>query len=778
MPLDAGCLKSHAETLYSVLLKPVTSSTAAWRKGSKEIQGLADCLDSYSKYLETKNEEMQKTHAENHPARTIAEDATIEHRKPTAIVKQQYLLLDAVMKGKEVGDFLFFNEKEHAPEPFIDSKQKYRFLKNLQLSVPVDILKFCPGGSTIASFIISKTSENRTESQILVQGARLLQTARSEMQEYHTREMKKGFKEKINNITTLSPSVVEYIYKELAFDGSQTTNPIMQERLRLISLGHTDLIADLRHTNPGRPNTKFDVFFEKLQDALEDITAADDRRHGNAHLSEFISVSDMIQRAASTCPPGTPVPSASLVKLQFAPRNPYCQGALNFTSRLNVQFKIQRRQLRTTHPDSHFCNAQLKYLKSFAVEEAEQCMMVCCDDKAKVPIGDPGTAVSTGVRGKKSIVPTSSTLVALDHDMTRCSLTPSVVLQCQVPKSVDKSFVRGKVFTVLNDSVFQPASPFRHAAFLSKMMQNSENLKPILLKFTDGGVDQRNTLEAVKLANVCLFKEFNLDLLIHARCAPGHSYTNPAERVMSILNLGLQNVSLERTPCEKKIEDGLKNKNSMAEIRTFHEENPNLGVRKAWTESLEEVKRTIQNRFIRLKLKDEPIQVLDPLSDEDIEVLKRHLKELFPEMDLTKLQKTHTKKVKSYQAWMDRHCKCTQYVFQIKKCEDVACCIPPKSPLPSWLPDPQLDATGDHYLPYSEVRGQETTEKDRPTLKLLKEKKKKPVPIDSTENTLVNTANQEESTDGQECSTNMQGKTSENLNQHQVSVLYRMPGRL
>jgi hypothetical protein len=112
---------------------------------------------------------------------------------------------------------------------------------------------------------------------------------------------------------------------------------------------------------------------------------------------------------------------------------------------------------------------------------------------------------------------------------------------------------------------------------------------------------------------------------------------------MSILNLGLQNVSLERKSCEKKIEDGLKNKNSMAEIRTFHEENPNLGVREGWTESLEEVKRTIQNRFIRLKLKDEPVQVLDPLSDQDIAVLKQHLRELFPDMDLTKLQKTHTK---------------------------------------------------------------------------------------------------------------------------------------
>jgi hypothetical protein len=70
------------------------------------------------------------------------------------------------------------------------------------------------------------------------------------------------------------------------------------------------------------------------------------------------------------------------------------------------------------------------------------------------------------------------------------------------------------------------------------------------------------------------------------------------------------------------------------------------------------------------------------------------------------------------------------------------------------------DATGDHYLPYSEVRGQETTGKDRPTFKLLKEKKKKPIPLDSSENTIVNAANQSErkkSADGKECPTSQVG---------------------
>ena len=69
-------------------------------------------------------------------------------------------------------------------------------------------------------------------------------------------------------------------------------------------------------------------------------------------------------------------------------------------------------------------------------------MVVLQDDKAKVPIGDPDLAVSTGVRGKKTLCPMQSTLSAADHDMTRCSLTPSVYLECDVPSDAKKSFVQ------------------------------------------------------------------------------------------------------------------------------------------------------------------------------------------------------------------------------------------------------------------------------------------------------------------------------------------------
>ena len=114
------------------------------------------------------------------------------------------------------------------------------------------------------------------------------------------------------------------------------------------------------------------------------------------------------------------------------------------------------------------------------------------------------------VTEKKNIAPSATVLSSLDHDITNASLTPSVILQCSLPDSADHSFARGQVVAVVNDLVFQMSSPFRHAATLDKIMQNST--AKILMKFTNGGVDQRNTLESVKCASICLFLELNLEM--------------------------------------------------------------------------------------------------------------------------------------------------------------------------------------------------------------------------------------------------------------------------
>ena len=183
-------------------------------------------------------------------------------------------------------------------------------------------------------------------------------------------------------------------------DASVANHPATQEQLRLISLGNTGLIADLRHLNPGRPGNKYDTFFGVMRDIVEDITAADERRHREAHLSEFLSLEDLMLKTKERCTdPDTLIPSKSLVRLQFAPRNPYCHTALNFTSKIALQYIVQQRQVRASHVDAHFCNAQFKYLKLRAIEQKDKAVLLCCDDKAKVPFGEPGKAVSTAVRG-------------------------------------------------------------------------------------------------------------------------------------------------------------------------------------------------------------------------------------------------------------------------------------------------------------------------------------------------------------------------------------------
>lgn len=79
----------------------------------------------------------------------------------------------------------------------------------------------------------------------------------------------------------------------------------------------------------------------------------------------------------------------------------------------------------------------------------------------------------------------------------------------------------------------------------------------------------------------------------------------------------------------------------MAELRKHPE------LREKWTESIEPVQSVIRNRLQKLSLKDEPMTGVDPATDEEIEVLKRHARELFPNLDLTKLQKTIQRNAKN-----------------------------------------------------------------------------------------------------------------------------------
>ena len=81
------------------------------------------------------------------------------------------------------------------------------------------------------------------------------------------------------------------------------------------------------------------------------------------------------------------------------------QSVLNFNFRLQVQHKIQQRQLRAAHLDDHCWAALFKYFKSKAVEEKHRVVAFCSDDKSKINVGEPDAPVSTGVKRRESITP-------------------------------------------------------------------------------------------------------------------------------------------------------------------------------------------------------------------------------------------------------------------------------------------------------------------------------------------------------------------------------------
>lgn len=77
----------------------------------------------------------------------------------------------------------------------------------------------------------------------------------------------------------------------------------------------------------------------------------------------------------------------------------------------------------------------------------------------------------------------------------------------------------------------------------------------------------------------------------------------------------------------------------MKKIRQMSVKEPHL--KEAYKTSIEPVQTLSQNRFRRIKLKDKPIKTKDPITEDEIDLFKRNLREMFLEMDFEKLQKMY-----------------------------------------------------------------------------------------------------------------------------------------
>ena len=81
------------------------------------------------------------------------------------------------------------------------------------------------------------------------------------------------------------------------------------------------------------------------------------------------------------------------------------------------------------------------------------------------------------------------------------------------------------------------SSPLCYAYEINSALLRIITDKTLLQLYWDGGPDHRLTYVSVKLSVIALFLNLNLDVLIACWTAPNHSWRNPVERIMSIVNI-------------------------------------------------------------------------------------------------------------------------------------------------------------------------------------------------------------------------------------------------
>ena len=74
---------------------------------------------------------------------------------------------------------------------------------------------------------------------------------------------------------------------------------------------------------------------------------------------------------------------------------------------------------------------------------------------------------------------------------------------------------------------------------LNHRYQGKQNIPPIIILYTDSGLEHRSNFLSMKITLIALQKSLNADMLVAVRTAPGHSFRNPVEKVNCVLNIGL-----------------------------------------------------------------------------------------------------------------------------------------------------------------------------------------------------------------------------------------------
>ena len=127
-------------------------------------------------------------------------------------------------------------------------------------------------------------------------------------------------------------------------------------------------------------------------------------------------------------------------------------------------------------------------------------------NKAKIPVGEPGTPKAATSHQCWALSRSNIDLDTSDHNYHSVNLTPSAILNCQIPDSRNFSVYTNQIFVGIKDSVFKGSDPVRHTIELLDVLRSEHNESPLYLSiFTDGGADHNITFLYTQCARLALF---------------------------------------------------------------------------------------------------------------------------------------------------------------------------------------------------------------------------------------------------------------------------------
>ena len=456
------------------------------------VKVLAQSLSKYAEYLANKRVRMQEIHTSSDTTRSVEENLTVCFTKARS---SHPLYLQPVIDTVTAAGLQ--NPVELGPLLPVDRRRRYDWLEAIRqgVSVPLIQVTYAPS-SNIGNLMWVWHTDVCDINSALQSSQPIIENLKKDIPQYHSRAMRRAAFEKFGLvIKTTKKSALRYLYKDLLGDSSASANLEESEidaRVdTFFELEEPSLIYDLREHYKGN-QSKFDVFWQRAKEYLEEDvgTAVDDRRHSTiVHMAKAISVRDLREKVKERCPPGTLVPSDEWIRLQFAPSCVSSHTALQYTGKLQVCHKVQQRQWRKQHEDSHYAACIYCYQREYAVQMQQQCVFVCIDDKHRVKIGEPNCPVASAERGRQVIVGTQSSFQAVDHDFTKFSIISSVVLINDIPEEISGSWYDGQVCILFKEGAFEHSSSTRHCTELGVLLQHKVISRPVLFIYSDGGPD-------------------------------------------------------------------------------------------------------------------------------------------------------------------------------------------------------------------------------------------------------------------------------------------------